>query len=181
MLRAYQTSPSPANTIPRLLPRRKCTPRQKRHKTQYAGVHYIVGTALASGVTSALIVNHPVSDPSTAERDPGNIYPFSGGTIAMEMPVYDVRIVFQDLREARDPVHLRRDDGFDRQVDIPGLVAFPLLEYRMEYGFVEVVAGGQDPRAIPAPMMKRRSTMGMVIVFRGRKLTPCFDLPVITS
>ncbi|MCP2501156.1 MAG: hypothetical protein NCA08_06290 [Deltaproteobacteria bacterium] len=32
-------------------------------------------------------------------------------------------------------------------MDIPGLVAFPLLEYRMEYGFVDIVAGGQDPCA----------------------------------
>ena len=62
----------------------------------------------------------------------------------MEKSVHDVRIVFQDLRQARDPVHLRGDDGFDRQVDVPGLVALPLFENRMENRFVDVVAGRED-------------------------------------
>ena len=65
----------------------------------------------------------------------------------MEKPVNDVRIVFQDLREARDPVYLRGDDGFDRQVDIPDLVALPFLEHRVENGFVDVVASCEDPCA----------------------------------
>ena len=84
----------------------------------------------------------------------------------MEKPVHDVRIVFQDLREARDPVRLRGDDGFDRQVDIPGLVALPLLEHRVENGFVDVVASGEDP----APIKRRSKTMGMAMVFRGESL-----------
>ncbi len=64
--------------------------------------------------------------------------------VVMEKPVHDVRIVFQDPRQARNPFHLRGDDGFDRQVDVAGLVALPLLENRMENGFVDVVAGGED-------------------------------------
>jgi len=32
-------------------------------------------------------------------------------------------------------------------MDIPGFVALPLLEHRMENGFVDVVAGGENPCA----------------------------------
>ena len=68
----------------------------------------------------------------------------SPGSAVMKEPVHDVRIVFQDLRKTRDPVHFRGDDGFDRQMDIPGLVSLPFLEYRVKDGFVDVVASGED-------------------------------------
>ena len=118
----------------------------------------------------------------------------------VEKPVHEVRIVFQDLRQARDPVHLRGDDGFDRQVDVPGLVALPLLENRVENGFVDVVAGGEDPRAdeeeeqhdgdgdgVPGAQLAD-SLPDIANDFRKPaqndtsqgKLRPCFHLSVIT-
>ena len=62
----------------------------------------------------------------------------------VEQPVHDVRIVFQDLRNARDPLDLRGNDGLDRQVDIAGLVALPFLEDGVKDGFVDVIPGNKN-------------------------------------